>query len=128
MAVTIVAGAQWGDEGKGRVVDLLAQDADLVIRCQGGPNAGHTVVNDRGRFVLHSVPSGVFSERARCVIGAGTVINPGTCASRESDRSATTNPPAGAGSDNSTEPVARLPPVTRGGATVTAISDIRLPG
>ena len=76
MAVTIVAGAQWGDEGKGRVVDLLAQDADLVIRCQGGPNAGHTVVNEHGRFVLHSVPSGVFSERARCVIGAGTVISP----------------------------------------------------
>ena len=76
MAVTIVAGAQWGDEGKGRVVDLLAQDADMVIRCQGGPNAGHTVVNERGKFVLHSIPSGVFSKRARCVIGAGTVFNP----------------------------------------------------
>lgn len=76
MPATIVAGAQWGDEGKGRVVDLLATEADMVIRCQGGPNAGHTVVNNRGRFILHSVPSGIFSARARCVIGAGTVVNP----------------------------------------------------
>src|SRR6188508_424733 len=76
MPVTIVAGAQWGDEGKGRVVDLLAAEADLVVRCQGGPNAGHTVINDQGEFVLHGVPSGIFSPRARCVIGAGTVVNP----------------------------------------------------
>jgi adenylosuccinate synthase len=76
MPVTIVAGGQWGDEGKGRIVDLLAAEADLVIRCQGGPNAGHTLVNERGRFVLHAVPSGIFSERARCVIGAGCVIDP----------------------------------------------------
>ncbi|MBI3944322.1 MAG: adenylosuccinate synthase [Armatimonadetes bacterium] len=76
MPATIIAGAQWGDEGKGRVVDLMAAEADMVIRCQGGPNAGHTVVNDRGRFILHSVPSGIFSPRARCVIGAGTVVNP----------------------------------------------------
>jgi adenylosuccinate synthase len=76
MPVTIVTGAQWGDEGKGRIVDLLAADADLVVRCQGGPNAGHTVINDRGEFVLHAVPSGIFSPRARCVIGAGTVLSP----------------------------------------------------
>lgn len=76
MPVTIVAGVQWGDEGKGRVVDLLARDADMVVRCQGGPNAGHTVINDRGKFILHSVPSGIFSDSARCVIGAGTVISP----------------------------------------------------
>lgn len=76
MSVTIVAGAQWGDEGKGRIVDLLAQEADLVVRCQGGPNAGHTVINDLGKFVLHAIPSGIFSERARCIIGTGTVVNP----------------------------------------------------
>ena len=76
MPTTIVAGAQWGDEGKGRMVDLLAGEADLVVRCQGGPNAGHTVINDYGKFVLHSVPSGVFSDRARCVIGTGTVVSP----------------------------------------------------
>ena len=64
MPVTIVAGAQWGDEGKGRIVDLLATDADVVVRCQGGPNAGHTVINDRGRFALHGVPSGIFQSMA----------------------------------------------------------------
>ena len=76
MPVTIVAGVQWGDEGKGRIVDLLADKADLVVRCQGGPNAGHTVINDQGKFVLHSVPSGIFSPNALCIIGAGTVLNP----------------------------------------------------
>jgi adenylosuccinate synthase len=76
MPATIVAGVQWGDEGKGRIVDLLAAEADMVIRCQGGPNAGHTVINDRGRFALHGVPSGIFSPRARCVIGAGAVVSP----------------------------------------------------
>jgi adenylosuccinate synthase len=76
MPVTVIAGAQWGDEGKGRIVDLLAQEADMVIRCQGGPNAGHTVVNDLGKFVLHGVPSGIFSPRVRSIIGAGTVISP----------------------------------------------------
>ena len=76
MPATIIAGAQWGDEGKGRVVDLLAEEADLVVRGQGGPNAGHTVINERGKFVLHGVPSGIFSPRARCLIGPGTVIQP----------------------------------------------------
>ncbi len=74
--VTIVAGGQWGDEGKGRVVDLFAGNSDMVIRCQGGPNAGHTVINDQGKFVLHTVPSGIFNPNAICIIGAGTVINP----------------------------------------------------
>lgn len=76
MPVTVVAGVQWGDEGKGRIVDLLARDADLVVRCQGGPNAGHTVINDLGRFVLHAIPSGIFSEQTLCIVGAGTVVNP----------------------------------------------------
>ncbi|HRE87820.1 MAG TPA: adenylosuccinate synthetase, partial [Myxococcota bacterium] len=77
MPVTAVVGAQWGDEGKGRMVDWLAQDADLVIRFQGGDNAGHTVVNEHGRFALHLVPSGIFNPKTRCIIGAGTVVHPG---------------------------------------------------
>ena len=61
MGVTAVVGAQWGDEGKGRVVDYLAQRADVVIRFQGGDNAGHTVMNELGEFALHMIPSGVFN-------------------------------------------------------------------
>jgi adenylosuccinate synthase len=75
MTVTAVVGAQWGDEGKGRTVDYLAQDADLVIRFQGGDNAGHTVVNDSGEWKLHIVPSGIFNPRAVCLVGTGTVVN-----------------------------------------------------
>ncbi len=77
MPVTAVVGAQWGDEGKGRMVDWLAQEADLVIRFQGGDNAGHTVVNEHGRFALHMVPSGIFNPKTTCIIGAGTVVHPG---------------------------------------------------
>ncbi len=76
MPVTAVVGAQWGDEGKGRVVDYLAQRADLVVRFQGGDNAGHTVVNSVGEFALHMIPSGVFNPETTCVVGAGTVVNP----------------------------------------------------
>ncbi|MEZ4434683.1 MAG: adenylosuccinate synthase [bacterium] len=76
MPVTAVVGAQWGDEGKGRVVDYLAQRADMVVRYQGGDNAGHTVVNALGRFALHMIPSGVFNPATTCIIGAGTVVNP----------------------------------------------------
>ncbi len=76
MSVTIVAGAQWGDEGKGKIVDVLAQDADIVIRCQGGPNAGHTIVNSNGKFVLHGLPSGMFSARAQNILGPGVVLDP----------------------------------------------------
>lgn len=75
MSVTAVVGAQWGDEGKGRTVDYLAQGADLVIRFQGGDNAGHTIVNDYGVFALHLVPGGIFNPQATCLIGAGTVVN-----------------------------------------------------
>ena len=78
MTVTAVVGAQWGDEGKGRVVDYLAQRADMVIRFQGGDNAGHTVVNELGTFRLHLVPAGIFNPRTRCIVGAGTVVNPDT--------------------------------------------------
>lgn len=76
MPVTAVVGAQWGDEGKGRMVDFLAQEADLVIRFQGGDNAGHTVVNEHGKFALHLVPSGIFNPATVCIVGAGTVISP----------------------------------------------------
>ncbi len=78
MTVTAIVGAQWGDEGKGRVVDYLAQRADMVIRFQGGDNAGHTVVNEFGTFRLHLVPSGIFNPATRCIIGPGTVVNPDT--------------------------------------------------
>jgi adenylosuccinate synthase len=78
MTVTAVVGAQWGDEGKGRIVDYLAQAADLVIRYQGGDNAGHTVVNDFGTFKLHLVPSGIFNPDVVNLVGSGCVVNPDT--------------------------------------------------
>lgn len=76
MSVIAVVGAQWGDEGKGRVVDYLATDADLVIRYGGGNNAGHTVVNPHGNFKLHLIPSGIFYPATRNLLGNGVVINP----------------------------------------------------
>jgi len=76
MPVIAVIGAQWGDEGKGKVIDLIAQEAGMVVRFSGGDNAGHTVVNPSGEFKLHIVPSGIFSPRAVCIIGNGVVINP----------------------------------------------------
>ena len=75
MAVNCVVGLQWGDEGKGRIVDYLAQDADMVIRYQGGDNAGHTVVNEYGKFGLHILPSGIFNPDTMNIVGAGTVVN-----------------------------------------------------
>jgi len=75
MSVTAIVGAQWGDEGKGRVVDYLAQQAEVVIRFQGGDNAGHTVINDMGKFALHIIPSGIFNPETICIVGAGTVVN-----------------------------------------------------
>ncbi len=75
MSVTAIVGAQWGDEGKGRLVDYLAQDADFVIRFQGGDNAGHTVINEYGKFALHILPSGIFNPKTTCIVGAGTVVN-----------------------------------------------------
>ncbi len=76
MPVIAVIGAQWGDEGKGKVVDLLAQEASLVVRFSGGDNAGHTVVNPCGEFGLHLVPSGIFYPHTVCIIGNGVVVNP----------------------------------------------------
>ena len=72
--VTAVVGANWGDEGKGKITDMLADEADIVIRFQGGANAGHTIVNNYGKFALHTLPSGVFQPhhqhyRKRCCTG-----------------------------------------------------------
>ena len=83
MSVTVVVGAQWGDEGKGRIVDYMAARADMVIRFQGGDNAGHTVVNDFGRFALHLTPCGIFYPHVRCLLGPGTVVNLDTVAEEE---------------------------------------------
>jgi adenylosuccinate synthase len=76
MPVVAVVGGQWGDEGKGKVVDLLAGEADVVIRAHGGDNAGHTVVNELGEFALHLVPAGIFNPSARCIIAPGVALNP----------------------------------------------------
>ena len=76
MPVQIILGAQWGDEGKGKVVDMLAQHADIVARYQGGANAGHTVCIGEKQYVLHLLPSGMFHEQCTCVIGNGVVIDP----------------------------------------------------
>ncbi len=75
MPVRVVVGANWGDEGKGRMVDYFAQDTDFVVRYQGGNNAGHTIVNDRGKFALRLVPSGIFYPQVTNVLGPGVVVN-----------------------------------------------------
>jgi adenylosuccinate synthase len=80
----VVVGAQWGDEGKGRVVDYMAARAGMVIRFQGGDNAGHTVVNDYGRFALHLTPCGIFYPRVRNLLGPGTVVNLDTVSEEQS--------------------------------------------
>ena len=76
MPATVIVGAQWGDEGKGKIVDLLAQSSEFVCRYQGGPNAGHTIVRDGETFKLHHVPSGILYEGKTSVIGAGCVVDP----------------------------------------------------
>ena len=77
MPAVVVVGAQWGDEGKGKVVDILAEHADIIVRYQGGNNAGHTLVVDGQKTVLHLVPSGVLHAGKVCVIGNGVVVDPG---------------------------------------------------
>lgn len=76
MPVSVIIGSQWGDEGKGKIVDLLSADVDVVARYQGGANAGHTICWGDQTFVLHLVPSGIFHEHVSCVIGNGVVIDP----------------------------------------------------
>ena len=73
--VKAVVGANWGDEGKGKITDMLAEQADIVVRFQGGANAGHTIVNDYGKFALHTLPSGVFYSHTTSVIGNGVALN-----------------------------------------------------
>jgi len=77
MAALVVVGSQWGDEGKGKIVDLLAKDADVVVRYQGGSNAGHTVITDKGTFIFHLIPSGILYRGKLCVLGNGVAIDPG---------------------------------------------------
>ena len=76
--VVVVVGAQWGDEGKGKLVDVLAERADWVVRYQGGANAGHTVDLGDRTFVLHQIPSGILHPGVRCAIGNGVVLDPDT--------------------------------------------------
>ncbi len=73
--VKAVVGANWGDEGKGKITDMLAQEADIIVRFQGGANAGHTIVNNYGKFALHTLPSGVFYDHTTSVIGNGVALN-----------------------------------------------------
>jgi len=76
MTVLAIIGAQWGDEGKGKIVDELAARADYVVRYQGGSNAGHRVVHERGEFAFHLVPSGILYPQTTCIIGNGVVVDP----------------------------------------------------
>lgn len=76
MANVVVVGTQWGDEGKGKVVDLLTEYADIIVRFQGGNNAGHTIVVEGKKFIFHLIPSGILHPQKRCLIGNGVVINP----------------------------------------------------
>ena len=76
MPAVVIVGAQWGDEGKGKITDLLAEHADAVVRFQGGNNAGHTIVRGDQEWKLHLIPSGILYPGKRCVIGNGVVIDP----------------------------------------------------
>src|SRR4051794_38388357 len=73
---TILVGAQWGDEGKGKIIDVLTEQADVVVRYAGGNNAGHTVWVGKRKYVLHLVPSGILRRRKLCVVGNGVVVDP----------------------------------------------------
>lgn len=76
MPANIVVGTQWGDEGKGKIIDIIASRADVVVRSQGGNNAGHTVVNNGETYKLHLIPSGILYKSTPCLIGAGVVLDP----------------------------------------------------
>ena len=76
MPVMVVVGAQWGDEGKGKIVDILSADMDYVVRYQGGANAGHTINLQGNKIVLHLIPSGILHPQTICIIGNGVVVDP----------------------------------------------------
>lgn len=76
MGSTVLVGVQWGDEGKGKIIDVLTEKSDFVVRFQGGNNAGHTVEIGNDKFVLHIVPSGIFRPKAKCIVGNGVVVDP----------------------------------------------------
>ncbi len=73
--VKAIVGANWGDEGKGKITDMLAEESDIIVRFQGGSNAGHTIINNYGKFALHLLPSGVFYGHTTSVIGNGVALN-----------------------------------------------------
>ena len=73
--VKAVVGANWGDEGKGKITDMMAEKADIIVRFQGGANAGHTIVNNYGKFALHTLPSGIFYQHTVSIIGNGVALN-----------------------------------------------------
>ena len=73
--VKAIVGANWGDEGKGKITDMLAKEADIIVRFQGGSNAGHTIKNDYGKFALHMLPSGVFHSHTTSILGNGVALN-----------------------------------------------------
>ena len=86
--VKAVVGANWGDEGKGKITDMLGKEADIIVRFQGGANAGHTIVNDYGKFALHTLPSGVFYDHTKwCCTRHSAPVCRGTvcCGERSSD-------------------------------------------
>ncbi len=76
MSGIVLIGAQWGDEGKGKIVDFLAENANVIVRFQGGNNAGHTLVVNNQKIILHLIPSGILRENKTCIIGNGVVIDP----------------------------------------------------
>ena len=76
MSITAIIGGQWGDEGKGKIVDLLCKGVNMVARFQGGANAGHTVYKDDTKIILHQIPSGILTDNCQCVLGNGMVIDP----------------------------------------------------
>jgi adenylosuccinate synthase len=82
LSLNVVVGSQWGDEGKGKIVDMLSQDIDIVARFQGGANAGHTIVIDGKQIILHLIPSGILIPGVICVIGNGVVIDPAALTER----------------------------------------------
>ena len=73
--VRAVVGANWGDEGKGKITDMLGESSDIIVRFQGGSNAGHTIINNYGKFALHLLPSGVFYSHTTSIIGNGVALN-----------------------------------------------------